>query len=242
VLEEVVEWDRLGYCLEIPSLIRSEIKKKYSNDTRCKRAMLEEWRSHHPAPSWMLVANALYGRFMSGNSGKYHKLLHLVKEKYLKAPEPLLEQSASSIDTPLIPSSRPRMESAPEPLLEQSANSIDTPLIPSARPRMESAPEPLPEQSVSLIDTPFIPSAHPRMESATLQKETVSSTPTPTPPASVPDDVDAGMGHVLHIYVYIYNICMQFWEAFHEYSLYSANYESVSLELLYVVLGKAIGL
>ena len=84
MLEEVVEWDRLGYCLEIPSLIRSEIKKKYSNDPRCKRAMLEEWRSHHPAPSWMLVANALYGRFMSGNSGKYHKLLHLVKEKYLK--------------------------------------------------------------------------------------------------------------------------------------------------------------
>ena len=84
VLEEVVEWDSLGYCLEIPSPIRSEIKKKHSNDTQRKRAMLEEWRNNHPAPSWMLVANALYGRFIGGNSGKYHKLLHLVKEKYLK--------------------------------------------------------------------------------------------------------------------------------------------------------------
>ena len=72
-----MEWDTLGHYLRVPDSIRSEIMKKYSDDTQRKQAMLEEWRNHHPAPSWMLVADALYrGSFGSGDWGKYHKLLH----------------------------------------------------------------------------------------------------------------------------------------------------------------------
>ena len=83
-LEEVVEWDSLGYLLHVPGPIRSEIKKKYANDPQRMQAMLEEWRNHHPAPSWMLVADALYGGFMGGGYGKYHKLLQLAREKVRK--------------------------------------------------------------------------------------------------------------------------------------------------------------
>ena len=68
----------------MPPSILNEIKVKYSDDTQRKQAMLEEWRNHHPAPSWMLVANALYRMFISRDYGKYHNVLQLVKGKYLQ--------------------------------------------------------------------------------------------------------------------------------------------------------------
>ena len=61
-----------------------EIETKYSNDTQCKRAMLEEWRNHHPAPSWRLVADDLYCGRSGDKYGKYHEVLQQVKVKYLK--------------------------------------------------------------------------------------------------------------------------------------------------------------
>ena len=78
------EWDDLARYLGVPESIQKAIKKKYSTVAQCKQAMLEEWRNHHPAPSWMLVANALYSGYICGEWGKYHKVLQLVKEKYLK--------------------------------------------------------------------------------------------------------------------------------------------------------------
>jgi len=89
-LEEVVEWNAVGHCLDVPDSIRSEIAEKYSNNTQCKRAMLAEWRNHHPAPSWMLVANALYRVYIDYEWGKYHKVLQLVKQKYLKGEKIIL--------------------------------------------------------------------------------------------------------------------------------------------------------
>ena len=84
VLEEVEEWESLSYYLDVPGSIQREIKEEYSNVKECKQAVLEEWRNHHPAPSWMLVANALYRVLIRGEYGKYHKVLLSVKEKYLK--------------------------------------------------------------------------------------------------------------------------------------------------------------
>ena len=46
--------------------------------------MLEEWRSHHPAPSWMLVADDLYCGRSGDKYGKYHEVLQQVKVRYLK--------------------------------------------------------------------------------------------------------------------------------------------------------------
>ena len=79
-----MEWHNLGRYLDVPYSIRSEIKKKYSDKTQRKQAMLEEWRNHHPAPSWMLVANALYSGIFGRDQGKYNKLLKVVQKKYLK--------------------------------------------------------------------------------------------------------------------------------------------------------------
>ena len=79
-----MEWYDLGRHLGVPSLIRMEAEDKYSDDTQRKKAMLEEWRNHHPAPSWMLVANVLYSSRIGRDCWKYHKLLQVVKEKYLK--------------------------------------------------------------------------------------------------------------------------------------------------------------
>ena len=79
-----MEWNHLGLYLYVPDSIQNEIEKKYSDNTQRKQAMLEEWRNHHPAPSWMLVANALYSGYINREWGKYHNVLQLVKEKYLK--------------------------------------------------------------------------------------------------------------------------------------------------------------
>jgi len=46
--------------------------------------MLEEWWNHHPAPSWRLVADALYTNAIGGEWGRYHKVLQTVEEKYLE--------------------------------------------------------------------------------------------------------------------------------------------------------------
>ena len=79
-----MELDDLGDYLHVPYSIRREIKWKYSHYKQRKQAMLEEWCNHHPAPSWMLVANALYTKEIGLEFGKYHKLLQVVKGKYLK--------------------------------------------------------------------------------------------------------------------------------------------------------------
>jgi len=54
--------------------------------------MLAEWRNHHPAPSWMLVANALYRICIQFDYGKYHNVLQLVKQKYLKGKTIILPE------------------------------------------------------------------------------------------------------------------------------------------------------
>jgi len=89
-LEEVAEWDRLGCLLDVPFSTLRNIGEKYSNGPQRKQAMLAEWQSYHPAPSWMQVANALYRVLIRGDYGKYHKALQLVKEKYLKGKKTIL--------------------------------------------------------------------------------------------------------------------------------------------------------
>jgi len=86
---EEVEWSRLADYLDVPESIKGEIKEKFPSITLRKKAMLEEWRTHHPAPSWMLVATALYCVYIDGY-GKYHKVLQLVKQKYLQGENTVL--------------------------------------------------------------------------------------------------------------------------------------------------------
>jgi len=86
---EEVEWSRLADYLDVPESIKGEIMEKFPSITQRKKAMLEEWWTHHPAPSWMLVATALYCVYTDGY-GKYHKVLQLVKQEYLQGENTVL--------------------------------------------------------------------------------------------------------------------------------------------------------
>jgi len=79
-LEDVKGWDRLALELDVPQSKREEIRRTYSDDTERKREVLKEWRNHHPAPNWMLVATALY-RMRAAST---HEVLHQLRQKYFE--------------------------------------------------------------------------------------------------------------------------------------------------------------
>ena len=54
LLKSVSDWSWLGQLLDVPASRRSMMTGKES--------MLEEWLKNHPAPSWKVVAWALYRR------------------------------------------------------------------------------------------------------------------------------------------------------------------------------------
>ena len=60
-------WD-FGFRLNIPHSELEKIKSEYSNDKECKQAAIDYLISSHPAPSWRLVARALY-QMVSHSSG-----------------------------------------------------------------------------------------------------------------------------------------------------------------------------
>ena len=51
-LQIVTDWKRLGQLLDVPLSRR--------NAMSWKEDLIREWLKHHPAPSWKLVAWALY--------------------------------------------------------------------------------------------------------------------------------------------------------------------------------------
>ena len=79
-LEDVKGWDRLALELDVPQSKREEIRRTYSDDTESKQEVLKEWRNNHPAPNWMLVANALY-RMRAAST---HEVLHRLRQKYFE--------------------------------------------------------------------------------------------------------------------------------------------------------------
>ena len=52
--------DVFSCCVNIPESEVKRIQLKYSSDKECKQAAIDYLVSSHPAPSWRLVANALY--------------------------------------------------------------------------------------------------------------------------------------------------------------------------------------
>ena len=53
-------WDLFSRCVNIPESEVERIKSKYSSDKERKQATIDYLISSHPAPSWRLVASALY--------------------------------------------------------------------------------------------------------------------------------------------------------------------------------------
>ena len=87
-LEEVKELDKIGNGLNIPRSEQQNINSRYSSDSQCKQAIIEEFTNNHPAPSWRLVAEFLYKIDTGGSTryefGKYLEALQTIKRKYLK--------------------------------------------------------------------------------------------------------------------------------------------------------------
>ena len=53
-------WDWFSRYVNIPQSEVKRIMSKYSSNKECKQAAIDYLISSHPAPSWGLVANALY--------------------------------------------------------------------------------------------------------------------------------------------------------------------------------------
>ena len=53
-------WDVFSHYVNTPEFEVKRIESKYSSDKERKQAAIDYHISSHPAPSWRLVANALY--------------------------------------------------------------------------------------------------------------------------------------------------------------------------------------
>ena len=64
-----------GY-LQVPDSVEDEIQQQTSDATQQKKTLLERWLRDHPAPSWAVVAEALYKM-------EEHGVLEQVKKTYI---------------------------------------------------------------------------------------------------------------------------------------------------------------
>ena len=71
-------WGVVGLCdqLQVPYSVQGEIEQQTSDATQQKKTLLERWLRDHPAPSWAVVAEALYQM-------KEHGVLEQVKKMYI---------------------------------------------------------------------------------------------------------------------------------------------------------------
>lgn len=70
-LEKVKSWKELGAWLDVPRFRRDTIAEK--------QTMLNEWLENHPAPSWKILAWALYRR----GKAMEHNVLKQLYEKHI---------------------------------------------------------------------------------------------------------------------------------------------------------------
>ena len=77
-LTAVRNWSTLGLSLrlQIPNSVTTEIRQQTTDATQQKKTLLERWLRDHPAPSWGVVAEALYQE-------EEHGVLEQVKKTYI---------------------------------------------------------------------------------------------------------------------------------------------------------------
>ena len=61
-LTAVEDWSTTGlsFELQVPGSVTREIQQQTSDAPQQKKTLLERWLRDHPAPSWAVVADALY--------------------------------------------------------------------------------------------------------------------------------------------------------------------------------------
>ena len=81
-LAEDIYWEYLAIYMTIPHSKREHIKTQFQNNKHRKEESLKEFLKSQPAPSWWVVAEALYimGRFTDNPA--YHTALERVVSMY----------------------------------------------------------------------------------------------------------------------------------------------------------------
>ena len=81
-LAEDEDWDYLAGCMNIPPSKREHIKTQFQNNKHRKEESLKEFLKSHPAPSWWVVAEALYVMGWMKDNPAYHTALDRVVSMY----------------------------------------------------------------------------------------------------------------------------------------------------------------
>ena len=77
IMEHVQRWKHVAFHINIPESKLDELMKQNPTTAQRKQACWDYWLSHHSAPSWRSLANALY-------EWKVHGTLEVLQMKYLK--------------------------------------------------------------------------------------------------------------------------------------------------------------
>ena len=77
-------WDRFSQYVNIPYSDRERIRSQYSSNREHKQAAINSLISGHPAPSWRLVAHALYqmGTWPLGDADSCHIALDRLQQLF----------------------------------------------------------------------------------------------------------------------------------------------------------------
>ena len=75
------QWKWFGRCVNTPDSELERIKGQYTSDRERKQALIHSFISSHPAPSWSLVASALY-LTGPGSDDSSHKALDRLQQLF----------------------------------------------------------------------------------------------------------------------------------------------------------------
>ena len=77
-------WDVFSRYVNIPDSERGRIQSQYSSNRERKQAVINSLNSGHPAPSWRLVAHALYqmGTWYEGDVDSCHRALDCLQQLF----------------------------------------------------------------------------------------------------------------------------------------------------------------
>ena len=76
-------WKTFGLCVNTPESELERIKGQYTSDRERKQALIHSFISSHPAPSWSLVASALYlTEYLENEDGSCLKALDLLQQLF----------------------------------------------------------------------------------------------------------------------------------------------------------------
>ena len=78
-MKNVPDWDRVANWIGISVSKRLEFKSLNPTTDQCKQACWDYWLHHHPAPSWRILAGALYK-----HEWRKHGALEVLQMNYLK--------------------------------------------------------------------------------------------------------------------------------------------------------------